>query len=285
MKPFSFFFSALLIPAASHAQEGRAIPPSNNKQYDMTVTEQNKQTVRSLYEESLNKGNLSILGQFVGEDYTGPRGEKGVAGFAANLGPLLHAFPDIHYELTELVAEGNKVVVNWKWAGTHRQEFNHIPATHQKVINTAIAVYELKDGKITGAQLQTDRLGFLQQLNVLPEDVSQLSRRQISTEAVRFIDRFVIPAAAKKEFFERTRINRQFIKKLPGFLGDEMYVSEDENGNARCVTVAVWENAAALQQAKEKVQAFYQEEGFNPAEMLNRLGITIDRAVYQKAQD
>ncbi|MBO9153343.1 ester cyclase [Chitinophaga sp. GCM10012297] len=284
MKPFSLFLSMLMIPAASFAQADQSIPSSNKNNSDMNMNEQNKQTVRSLYEKSLNEGNLAILDQFVSEDYTGPRGEKGVAGFASNLAPLIRAFPDIHYELADLVAEGNKVMVSWKWSGTHEQEYNHIPATHKKVINTAIAVYELKDGKITGAQLQTDRLGFLQQLEALPQDVSQIFR-QVSGEAVRFIDKFVIPASAKNEFLERANVNRQFIKNLPGFLGDEMYLSEDENGNIHCVTVAAWENDAALQQAKENVQAFYKKEGFNPAEMLTRLGITMDRAMYKKVRD
>ncbi len=273
----------LLIPAAAFAQGGHHIPLQNKNTDDMNI-EHNKDLIRRLYEESLNKANLDILHEFVSEDYTGPRGEKGPAGFASNIAPLIKAFPGIKWAITELVGEGDKVMISWKWEGIHRNQYLHIPATQAKVINTALAVYDFRDGKIVGARLQTDRLGFLQQLEVLPQDIAQIPSKQTRQAQVRFIDKFVVPAAAKEEFMKRTQINREFIKGLPGFIEDEIYISTDEDGNTHCVTVAVWENAGALQKAKEKVQEFYREEGFNPAEMLKRLNITMDRGVYSKIE-
>jgi heme-degrading monooxygenase HmoA len=96
-----------------------------------------------------------------------------------------------------------------------------------------------------------------------------------------FIDKFVIPQNAKQEFTERMNFNREFIKNLPGFLGDIAYEREDENGNAICITVATWENEDALNQAKVAVQAEYQRINFNPAELLSRLHITMERDTYQ----
>jgi len=98
-----------------------------------------------------------------------------------------------------------------------------------------------------------------------------------------FIDKFIIPQNAKQEFTERMNFNRDFIKNLPGFLGDTAYEREDENGNTICITVANWENEEALNQAKTAVQAEYQRIGFNPAELLSRLNITMERDTYQPA--
>jgi len=95
-----------------------------------------------------------------------------------------------------------------------------------------------------------------------------------------FIDKFFVPANAKTEFGERMNINRDFIKKLPGFIRDNVCERTDENGDFFYVTVAVWANEEAIQNAKKEVQAEYQKNGFDMTAMLKRLDIVIDRGVY-----
>jgi len=97
-----------------------------------------------------------------------------------------------------------------------------------------------------------------------------------------FIDRFIIPAEAKPEFMERMQINRNFIKQLPGFLGDDVYLSIDEIGNLICITIANWESEASLQHAKVQVQAEYSKQDFNMPMILQRLGIRMERGQFQK---
>ena len=96
-----------------------------------------------------------------------------------------------------------------------------------------------------------------------------------------FIDQFIIPENAKLEFTERMNFNRDFIKKLPGFIEDAAYKRQDGNGNIICMTIATWESEEALSEAKAAVQTEYQRIGFNPQELLTRLNITMDRGVYQ----
>ena len=100
-----------------------------------------------------------------------------------------------------------------------------------------------------------------------------------------FIDRFIVPQAAKAEFMERMAINRNMIKKLPGFIRDEAYVRDDEQGQLLCITIAVWESEAALKAARESVQAEYQRQGFNLPAMLERLGIQMERGQFRKLED
>lgn len=97
-----------------------------------------------------------------------------------------------------------------------------------------------------------------------------------------FIDRFIMPQNAKAEFVERMHINRSFIKQLPGFIGDEAYERTDEEGNFICVTIAVWASEEALKNAKELVQAEYQQQGFNLPAMLQRLDIRMERGQYNR---
>ena len=97
-----------------------------------------------------------------------------------------------------------------------------------------------------------------------------------------FIDRFIMPQNAKAEFTQRMQINREFIKQLPGFIGDEAYERTDDEGNLICITIAVWASEEALKNAKELVQAEYQQQGFNLPAMLQRLDIRMERGQYNR---
>jgi len=101
-------------------------------------------------------------------------------------------------------------------------------------------------------------------------------------DQVSFIDKFFVPSTAKAEFYKMISINRNFIKKLSGFIEDAHYEHTDEKGNLIYVTVAKWESAQAIDKAKEAVQAEYKKQGLNPAAMVERLGITMDRAIYRE---
>ena len=85
-------------------------------------------------------------------------------------GRLHTAFPDIHYTIDEVVGEEDRVAIRWHWAGTHRGTFRGIPASGKAVSTTGAAIFRLSEGKIVSAALETDRLGFLQQIGAIPED-------------------------------------------------------------------------------------------------------------------
>lgn len=245
----------------------------------------NKEIVRNLYEQSLNKRNMALLQALVSPDYNGPRGEKGAAGFEAPIAPLIKASPDVQWNVQDMIGEGDRVVVRWKLQGTHTGQFQHIAPTGKTFNNDGMAVYELKDGKIISSMVQTDRLGFLQQLGALPTDLASLSNQKDHKNGVRLIDKFLVPAAARKEFYERMSSNRNLIKTLPGFIEDAAYEYTDNDGNLICVTVAQWESPEALNKAKETVQAAYKEQGFDMTGMLKRLNITIDRGIYSTVEE
>ena len=98
------------------------------------------------------------------------------------------------------------------------------------------------------------------------------------------IDKFFIPGESKTEFVTRMKLNRDFIKNLPGFAGDKVYEHTDEDGNFILVTVATWQSNEALNKAKEAVQREYQRINFNPPEMLNRLHIRMEREIYSELE-
>ena len=140
----------------------------------MNTTQQNKEVVRQLFEQGLNKRNPDLVKELVADEFTGPQGKKGGAAFMEPVLPLIKSFPDIQWNVVDLVGEGDKVLLHWKWQGTQTAPFFTLEATNKTITNEGMGVMTLKEGKVINAQVLTDRLGFLQALEVLPTDIKVL---------------------------------------------------------------------------------------------------------------
>ena len=142
------------------------------------MPEQNKKAVEELFEACFNQGQHQVLDKLLSPDYVGAQGEKGPEAFKRTVMGLKTAFPDIHYAVNDVVAEGDKVAVRWRWSGTHQGPFRTFAPTGKAMTNTGTAIFQLRDGKIVAASLETDRLGFLQQMDIVPPDAVLLKPRQ-----------------------------------------------------------------------------------------------------------
>jgi steroid delta-isomerase-like uncharacterized protein len=81
-----------------------------------------------------------------------------------SIAALRAAFPDIHFDLEDVLAEGDKVVIRWTCTGTHRGEFRGIAPTGKRVSFPGMNIYRLRDGKIVERWGVEDGLSLLQQL-------------------------------------------------------------------------------------------------------------------------
>ena len=149
-----------------------ATPPRSFAMPDTTARE-NETIIRTLVEDCFNRGKLELLEQLVSPDYlpdyVGARGARGLEGFKFIVG-LRAAFPDIHYSVDDIFAVHERVAIRWHWTGTHQGEFRGIAASQKSVSTTGSGIFRLREHKIVGASLETDRLGFLQQLGVVAPD-------------------------------------------------------------------------------------------------------------------
>jgi predicted ester cyclase len=68
------------------------------------------------------------------------------------------------FEITELIAQGDKVYARWKQTGKHLAEIDGHAATGRPLIELASAVYRVENGRIAEYWIQIDRLGFEKQL-------------------------------------------------------------------------------------------------------------------------
>ena len=81
---------------------------------------------------------------------------------------LFTAFPDLHFTIEDMIAEGDTVVVRYTTRGTHHGNFRGIPSTGKQVSGTAMFIDRLVNGKAVEQWSNGDDLGLLQQLGVIP---------------------------------------------------------------------------------------------------------------------
>jgi len=142
-----------------------------NKKMETSATEKNKATVRYIFEQAFNRKKPELVKDLIDDEYVGARGGKGYEGFLIPVLPLLAAFPDIEWKIEELIGEGDMVMLHFTWKGTHKGQFTKYPATGKTVNSDGMGVYRFKNGKVISSTVSTDRLGFWQQIGVLPTDL------------------------------------------------------------------------------------------------------------------
>lgn len=81
------------------------------------------------------------------------------------------AFPDLHYTVEDVVAEGDKVVARFTARGTHRGEFLGIAPTGKRIVYTGFDMSRVSGGRIVEAWAGYDALGLMRQLGAVPAPV------------------------------------------------------------------------------------------------------------------
>jgi predicted ester cyclase len=135
------------------------------------LVEQNRRTIRVIYEQVINERKLELLENYVASEYVGPRGERGSGGFARTIEGLVAGVPDIRFEVKEVFATDEHAAVRWLWFGHHTGTLFGLGPSNRQVTNTGIALYTFANGKIVASAVETDRLGLLQQMGVVSPDL------------------------------------------------------------------------------------------------------------------
>ncbi|MBI2258546.1 MAG: ester cyclase [Flavobacteriia bacterium] len=139
----------------------------------MNILKKNKQIVQLFYEEGWNGRNFVILHQthsenWVHHDNSNPNDLGGGSeGNIKRMKELIQAFPDIRFDLEEIVAEKDKVVVRFLATGTHKGQFGPIPPTEKQVKMLGYITHRLEKGKIIEDWVVRDTYGLMIQLGVI----------------------------------------------------------------------------------------------------------------------
>ena len=131
----------------------------------MTLDE-NKAIILRLYENANNR-NMDMIIESVAPDfvdYTNKiEGQEGLKEFG-NM--LIKGFPDIHWTIEDIIAEGDKVWVRHRMTGTHKGEYRGIQPTGKDITIRAVDIWRIVNGKIAEAWAVDDLLDFHKKLGI-----------------------------------------------------------------------------------------------------------------------
>ena len=125
--------------------------------------QENKKVITRYLLEIFNGKKLELLGEvfpkrFVRHDLNDSTDTwMTIADQQKRLSDLFHAFPDFYYTISDIIAEGDKVVVRAVWHGTQKNTFMKTQSTGNRIDSVSeIIFYRLEKGKIVERWTQLD---------------------------------------------------------------------------------------------------------------------------------
>lgn len=128
-----------------------------------------RDTVRN-YLRAFNDRNHDAIEEYVSEDAIqhGVHAElHGHDQISDYLDRHFTAFPDYTGETEEIVVGDEIVAIRYRAQGTHTGEYKDVDPTGLTAEWTGMAMYRVKNGKINEIWLEEDRLGLLEQLEMV----------------------------------------------------------------------------------------------------------------------
>ncbi len=126
-------------------------------------------TARSCFNSGDLEGYVtSLYAPDVTFHYFPPELPQGRVGARLYYGAFLKAFPDAAFYAEDIIFEGDKLVIRYHLDGTHLGEFNGIPASGKQISLSGITIMRCQDGQVVERWNETDFVGLLQQMGVMP---------------------------------------------------------------------------------------------------------------------
>ena len=137
------------------------------------MSSENKQVVRKLFNDLLNKGNLAVADEIIAPNHVnhdpatpdtgkGPDGEKQIVTLYRN------AFPDLKFKIDHMIDADDFVTTRYTSTGTHKGELRGIAATNKTIRVEGVVINRISRGKIAESWVIWDALGLMQQLGATP---------------------------------------------------------------------------------------------------------------------
>jgi steroid delta-isomerase-like uncharacterized protein len=134
---------------------------------------EDKAVVRRLIEEVYNEGNLDVVDELVAPDVFNhpavPEHQHGIDGFKHVIKWVRDFSSDVHYDIDDIIAEGDKVAVRMTHSGTHTGSVRGIPPTGKRFSVDYVHWFRLAEGKVAELWAVRDDLSRLEQLGLMPE--------------------------------------------------------------------------------------------------------------------
>ncbi len=134
------------------------------------ITTDNKKVIERYFEE-INLGNLGVLDELCAPDLVhhtthSPEPLYGLDKVKPLAASYHSAFPDLHYQLDHVIAEGDLVVVRWTAEGHHRGSFQGILPTGKRCVISGMTINRVVEGKIVERWVLNDDLSMVRQFGL-----------------------------------------------------------------------------------------------------------------------
>jgi steroid delta-isomerase-like uncharacterized protein len=169
------------------------------------MTGTGKDVVRRFINELINEHDLERVDELCAPDHglyhpALPEPVHGSDKLRIALTGFFDSIPDLHFTIRDLVEEGNRVAMRFAIAGTNTGPFGGEPPTGKRIASSGIVIYRVAGGRIAEGRIQEDILRMLNQLGLVPGNLTllQLLQRAGVIRALQRLGR--IPTSAGIEF-------------------------------------------------------------------------------------
>jgi steroid delta-isomerase-like uncharacterized protein len=134
-----------------------------------TVLRHNRTLGERYFNEVWNRGRLEVLDVLLAEDYVNhtpstPNPPRGPAGLKPIVRAIREAFPDLQYEIQDVVVTADRVVLRVIMTGTNTGPLFGKPPTGRRIRVNQINVEHIRDGRIAEHWRVTDEAELQRQL-------------------------------------------------------------------------------------------------------------------------
>jgi steroid delta-isomerase-like uncharacterized protein len=125
---------------------------------------------RKVFTEVYGEGKVNVVDQLYADDFVddSPGGGKGRELVKEAVTSFHNAAPDLKFEIEDVFATQDKVVIRYTARGTQTGAYGEIPPSGKAIKVRGITVFLIENGKIKTEWTEYDRLGMLRQIGVVP---------------------------------------------------------------------------------------------------------------------
>jgi steroid delta-isomerase-like uncharacterized protein len=134
------------------------------------MTKQEQDLGRQWFEQVWNQGRREAIAELLPPDaviHDGDTDTVGPEGFYPFFDRINSTLSNMHVNVHETFADGDKVCVRWSCTGKHTGDGLGVPASGANIQITGISIIRVANGKLVEAWQNWDMLGMMQQIQGL----------------------------------------------------------------------------------------------------------------------
>ncbi len=170
---FTLLLSLTIVSNNNNTKNDPTVEPIALEKADKQLSD-NLKMYKSVWDDIINKREIDKINETNFDTnitlITVPENIVGIQGFKDYYQNYLTGFSDVTFTIVDVFGQGDKIVKQWNFKGTHTGTFFGIPASGKKVDINGVTLVKMKDGKIAKEQDFLDNLSFYKQLGLIPTE-------------------------------------------------------------------------------------------------------------------